>query len=668
MSVATEIERLRQEIRRHDRKYYVEAAPEISDYEYDLLLERLRKLEAEHPELITPDSPTQRVGEEPVEHLEQFAHRLPMLSIDNTYDLDELRRFGDRVHRALEGEAVAWTVEYKVDGVAAAIIYEHGSLTQALTRGNGRVGDDITHNVRTIDDVPLRLLVDDPPPLLEVRGEIYMANSELVRLNEQQVARGEAPYANTRNVTAGLIRRLDPRQVAPVDLRMVCHGVGAHQGLRATTYSDFLAEIRGYGLVAAPHARTFTDFESAVAHCDAMIESLHELDYEVDGLVLKVNRFDQRERLGNTSKSPRWLVAYKWEKYEQTTKLLDIQVQVGKTGAITPVAHLKPVEIAGTIVSRASLHNAEEIARLDARIGDVVVVEKAGKIIPHVVRVEKHERTAELPAFAFPTRCPRCDTELVRDEGGVYIRCPNMQSCPAQLEGRLRYFASRNAMDIEGLGETLVEQLVGHGCVRRLGDLYRLRAADVQQLERMGKRSSDKLIAGIEASKPRGLARLLNALSIRHVGQGTAAVLARHFRDMEALTAASVEQLAAVDEIGPIIAESVHAYLQSPFGRETIADLAAQGVSMASEEPEESSPLLQGKTFVVTGSLTRYTRDQINALIRRHGGKASSSVSRKTDYVVAGEKAGSKLGKAEELGVPVLSEDDFAKLVAGEPR
>ena len=422
---ARRIEELRTQIRYHDRKYYVESNPEISDLEYDKLLHELKLLEAAHPDLITPDSPTQRIGDEPIPALQSVEHRLPMLSIDNTYSIAELQQYGMRTAKLLGNEPVEWVVELKVDGVAVSLVYEDGLLVRGLTRGNGRVGDDITHNVRTIGDVPLRLEGDLVPPLLEVRGEIYMTNSGLVALNERRREMGEAPFANTRNATAGAIRMLDPRVCAERGLRMFCHGVGYCEGLRADNHMAFLDELRQYGLPPTPHVTALPDFAAAVAHCEQLIERLHELDFEVDGLVLKVNRFDQRERLGTTSKSPRWLIAYKFEKYEAVTRLMEISVQIGKTGTITPVAELEPVELAGTTVSRASLHNADEIARKDVRVGDEVVVEKAGKIIPHIVRVEKHKRQAELPPFRFPTACPECSSQLVKDEGGVYIRCPN---------------------------------------------------------------------------------------------------------------------------------------------------------------------------------------------------------------------------------------------------
>ena len=662
-----EIQRLREQIRYHDYKYYVEAQPEISDLEYDRLVQRLRELEAQFPDLVTPDSPTQRIGDRPVPELRSVRHRVPMLSIDNTYSQQEVRAWAQRIARMLPGEKIEYVVEYKIDGVAIALTYERGLLVLGATRGNGVVGDDVTHNVRTIRDVPLRLHGDDPPPVVELRGEVYMTNSDLVRLNEEQKKKGEPPFANTRNVTAGSIRLLDPKLCAQRRLRMFVHSLGYTEGVEFATHMEFLAQVRRWGLKPTPHAQVFDDIDAVLAHCDELIERLHELDFEVDGLVIKVNSLDQQRRLGATSKSPRWLIAYKFEKYEATTRVLDIQVQVGKTGIVTPVAILEPVEIAGTVVSRASLFNKDEVERKDVRVGDVVVVEKAGKIIPHVVRVEKHLRKKRLPKFHFPTRCPECGTPLVQDEGGVYIRCPN-PDCPAQVRERIRFFASREGMDIEGLGEKLVDQLVSTGLVKTYGDLYRLKQEQLEKLERMGKKSSQNLIRNIQASKRRGLARLLNALAIRHVGRHVAQVLARHFGSMDRLMQASREELAAIPEIGPVIAESVYQFLHSPRGREIIEDLSRQGVLM--EEPQAHQPRekpLAGKTIVVTGTLESFTRDEIKQVIEQYGGRAASSVSSKTDFVLVGEKPGSKLQKARQLGVPTLSEEEFLALIGRKP-
>ena len=665
MTPQTEIERLRTEIRGHDRRYYVEAQPILSDLEYDRLVARLMALEGEHPELITPDSPTQRVGGEPVDELNSVRHLVPMMSIDNTYSIAELRKYGERVAGLLPGEDIEWVVELKIDGVAISVIYENGVLVRAVTRGDGSTGDDVTHNVRTMSDVPLRLSGTNIPPVVDARGEIYMTNSELARLNAARQSQNLEAYANPRNTAAGSIKLLDPRICAQRHLRLFCHGVGTVEGLPCANHMEFLDLVSQWGLPATPQVECFPNFDAAVAHAEQLVERLHELDFEVDGLVLKVNRFDQRTRLGATSKSPRWVIAYKFEKYEAVTRLNDIRVQVGKTGTITPVAELEPVELAGTIVSRASLHNADEVARKDVRIGDTVVVEKAGKIIPHIVRVETHLRPAEAQPFEFPTHCPECATPLEKDEGGVYIRCPNLE-CPAQLRERLRYFASRSAMDIEGLGDKLVDQLVSVGLVTKFADLYRLQVDQLSQLERMGQKSAQNLVDSLQDSKSRGLARLLNALTIRHVGTRVASILAKEFESIAGLQAADVEQLSEVNEVGPIIAASVYHFLHSDYGQHTLADLAAVGVAMEvgqRDSPGGEPQLFTGKTFVVTGKLERYTRDEIHALVEKFGGRAASSISKSTDFLVAGEKAGSKLDKARELGVQVLSEADFEQMI-----
>ncbi len=665
---ASRIERLRDQIRDHDRKYYVEAAPEISDREYDALLDELKGLEQQHPDLVTADSPTQRVGDQPVSNLQQVTHRVPMLSIENTYSAAEVRKYADRAVKLLGGEAIEWVVELKIDGVALSVIYENGRLTQAVTRGNGVVGDDVTHNVRTVFDLPLRLSCKRPPNTLEVRGEVYMTNEDLVTLNAAQKSAGAAAYANTRNVTAGTIRLLDPKIASTRRLRFFGHGIGFAEGSEFNRHTEYLAQLRRWGIPTTPLVKAFSTIDAALDYCDSLVEHLHALEFEVDGIVIKVNDFNQRERMGATSKNPRWLIAYKFEKYEAVTQLNAIKVQVGKTGAITPVAELEPVQLAGTTVSRASLHNADEIQRKDVRVGDIVIVEKAGKIIPHIVRVEKHLRRSDSDIFEFPSRCPVCDSSLVKDEGGVYIRCPNAE-CPAQLKERLRYFAGRNAMDIEGLGEKLVDQLVSERLVRSFADLYRLQSDQVAALDRMGMTSAENLIAGIVSSRDRGLARLLNALSIRHVGTRVAQLLARHFGDMDQLLKASAEEIAEVPEIGSIIASSVYDFLHGEYGSITIEQLREVGVQMREQVPDNGTTgqvtqLFKGKTCVVTGTLKKYTRDAIHALIEQHGGRATSSVTRGTDFLVVGEKAGSKLQKAESLGVTIISEDEFERMIA----
>ncbi len=663
-TVAARIARLVSEIQRFDHEYYTLAKPTVTDLEYDRKLRELEDLEFAFPNLASKDSPTKRIGDAPLDGLVQVAHRIPMLSIENTYTEQELRDFFTRIEKLLPNEKLEWVVELKVDGVAASIVYEDGVLVQAVTRGNGEVGDDITHNIRTLKGLPLRLMGTSIPRVLEIRGEVYMTNADLVVLNEQRAKAGESEFKNTRNVTAGSIRLLDSKICSQRRLRFFGHGIGFCDGLSFRTHMDFLSKIQDFGVPTTPGVRCFGDKEQAIAHCNRLVETLHELDFEVDGLVIKVNSIEQRETLGSTSKCPRWIIAYKIEKYEAETILLDIKTQVGKTGTVTPVGELQPVELAGTTVSRVSLHNNDEIERKDIRIGDWVVVEKAGKIIPHIVRVEKHRRTNDLSKYQFPTHCPECNSLLQRDNDGVYIRCVSKE-CPAQWRQRLRYFATRDCMDIEGLGEKLVNQLVDSGMVQSFGDLYSLTLEKLMSLERMGKKSAENLLQGIEASKNRGLTRVLNAISIRHVGQRVALVLARTFDDIDALVSADIEAVGQIDEIGPTIAQSVISFVRSDEGAELIRQLRENGVLLKTSPDDaiDSSGVFANKTIVVTGALRKYSRDEIEKLIVQKGGRAASSVSKKTDYLIAGEDAGSKLEKARSLGVPVLSEDDFDSLL-----
>ena len=665
-SAAQQIQRLREQIRHHDRRYYAESQPEISDRDYDQLLNELGLLEKSHPDLMTPDSPTQRVGGEPMLSLTSVQHRQPMLSIENTYSVADLTTWGRRVEKLLDGSCVEWLLELKIDGVAVSLTYEDGVLVRGVTRGSGEVGDDITHNVRTIHGVPLRLAVESPPAAIEVRGEIYMTNSGLVSLNQQQASLGNPPFANTRNVASGSIRLLDPRQCAERPLRFFCHGVGESSGLDARTQSQLFEWAKRAGLPMAPQTHLFPTLDALIERGTELIGELHWLDFEVDGFVVKVDSFEHQQQLGATAKCPRWAIAWKFEKFEATTTLAGIRVQVGRGGTITPVADLEPVELAGTTVRRASLHNADEIARKDIRIGDVLVVEKAGKVIPHVVRVEKHLRKGRLPAWEFPTHCAECGTPLVKDDDGVYIRCPHVD-CPARARERLRFFASRNAMDIEGLGDKLVEQLVSTGLVKDYADLYTLAAEQLESLERMGKKSATALVDAIAKSRSRGLVRVLNALGIRHVGPRVATLLCERFSSIEKLQAASADDLGNVPEIGPIIAASVHEWLASTHGRREIDGLRDAGVTLDVPASERvlSGPLT-GLTLVVTGTLPGFSRQEAEEAIRKAGGRASASVSKKTDYLVAGEEAGSKLATAKKLGVAVIDEAAFRKLLAGE--
>ncbi len=666
--IRDEIEALRAEIRRHNRLYYVDARIEISDLEFDRLLKRLERLEAAHPEFDSPESPTRKVGGEPIDGFVTVEHRVPMLSIDNVYEEGALSEFDTRIRKLLEeDEALAYTAEYKIDGVALALIYEHGVLVRALTRGDGRRGDEITSNARTIRGVPLQLLGENIPDLLEVRGEAFIANSDFAQIRAEQERQGEQPFANPRNATAGALKLLDPKLCAARKLRFFGHSTGDTPDAPWTTHTDFLQTIGEMGVPATPDVTSFGSFASTLEHVHGMMENLHALDFEVDGIVLKVNDLSQRERLGATSKSPRWVIAYKWEKYEATTRVNEVTIQVGKTGTLTPVANLKPVEIAGTTVSRSSLHNRDEIDRLGIQVGDWIVVEKAGKIIPHVVRVEEHRRDGTQTPFEFPQECPECGTPAVRDEGGVYIRCPN-PNCPAQLRETIRYFASRSAMDVEGLGIKLIEQLLEAGLLKSLADVYRLHEhrAELLELERLAEKSVDNLLAAIENSKQQPLWRLLTGLNIRHVGTSNARILAKRFGALDEIIKQSEDDLAAVDEIGPVIAASVVGYFSSEIGQRIVADFRHLGLDFGTPVPtDENAPTgpLVGKTVVVTGTLVRLTRDEIKELIHTHGGKAAGSVSKKTDFVVAGEKAGSKLTKARTLEIPVLSEEEFLSLV-----
>lgn len=668
-AVEQEIARLREQIHRHNRLYYVESAPEISDLEFDQLLKRLELLEKQYPQFDDPDSPTHKVGGEPIAGFETVRHRLPMLSIENVYDEASVHEFDVRLRKLTGAEQLEYTVEYKIDGVALALVYEQGRLVQALTRGDGQQGDDVTNNARTLGGVPLRLETPTPPQLIEVRGEAYISNTDFAKLNEQQAASGQELFKNSRNTTSGALKLLDPQQCAARRLRFLAHGIGASENLDIQTHLEYLDQVRKWGIPATPHVTACQGVEAALQQCQVMMEEIHALDFEVDGLVIKINDFALREQLGNTSKSPRWLIAYKWERYEAVTKVEAIEIQVGKTGTLTPVAHLQPVEIAGTTVSRSSLHNRDEIERLGIRIGDHVVVEKAGKIIPHVVRVETHLRTGEEMEFSFPTSCPECGTEVLQDPGGVYIRCQN-PTCPAQLRESLRFFVSRQAMDIDGMGIKVVEQLIESDLLHSFADLYRLKDKRevLLQLERMGEKSVDKMLAGIEASKSRPVWRLLTALNIRFVGSTNARILERTFGTIDAIAEQTEESLAQVDEIGPVTAKSVWQFFHSEFGQQLIEELRECGLNLGEPiEPAEQSSNLQrplsGKTLVVTGTLSRSTREEIKELIERHGGKASSSVSKKTDYLVAGENAGSKLTKAEQLGVRVISEDELFEML-----
>lgn len=661
-----------EQIRHHDQLYYVMARPAISDREYDRLYHELLALEQQFPDLITPDSPSQRVGGQPLKEFKPVRHLRPMMSLDNTYSEAEVRQFLDRVRRWLPREELEWVLEPKIDGVAVSLRYEDGRFALGATRGDGTTGDDITANLKTIRSLPLRLKTipgaAHPPKLLEVRGEVYLPLEQFKKVNAERLAQDEEPFANPRNATAGSLKQLDSRIVAKRGLDLVVYSAGHLEGGEAPArHSETLEWLKALGF-KTPEKYWVCQEESA------LLAALHELDglrprfaYQTDGAVLKLNSVRLREQVGATAKAPRWAIAFKFEAEQAETKLLDITVQVGRTGALTPVASLEPVHLSGTIVRRASLHNEDQIRRLDVRMGDTVTIQKAGEIIPEVIGVVLHRRTGEERAFAFPRQCPECGTEVTRTTAGgeeVVWRCPNYE-CPAQVRGRLEHWCSRGAMDIEGGGEVLVRQLVEKGLARDVADLYQLTVSQVAGLERMGVKSAENFVEGVAASKTRDLWRLLYGLGILHVGAGVAKALARHFRSLDELITVRQEELGRIDDVGPAIAGSVERWFQSPANRQLIERLRQAGLNFKSEmfQAAASAGTLAGKTLVLTGTLPTLTREEAAALIEAHGGKVSSSVSRKTDYVVAGEEAGSKLAKAQQLGVAVLDEAQLRQLL-----
>lgn len=655
---------LRAEIERHNRLYFADAKPEISDKAFDDLVKELEALEAEYPALQTSDSPTQRVGEAPSEAFETVEHRVPMLSIDNTYSEEEIREFDARVRRSLkEGDTPTYVVELKVDGVAMSLRYRNGELERAVTRGDGRTGDNVTKNVTTIGDVPKKLK-GKPPTDLEVRGEVYMTHSELVRINKEREANGDPPYANPRNTTAGTIKQLDTEEVRKRKLRMFVYDIAPAPDIELSTHMDTLKRLKGFGFPVNPDHKRCKDIDAVIAYCNEWAEKRFDLDFETDGMVVKLDSHEQRKRLGATSKSPRWIMAYKFPAEVAQTKLVNIAVQVGKSGALTPVAEMEPVQLAGTTVRRASLYNFEDLAEKDLRIGDTVEVQKAGEIIPQVLRYVKEKRPKGTKKFPIPKKCPVCGTEAHKDPEGKFLRCLNL-ACPAQVVERLAHFASRRAMDIDGLSVKIIEKLIDADLLKDPSDLYALDAETIAGLERMGEKSAANIVDAIDKSRARPLSRLLNGLNIRHVGEHTAEVLADEYGDIDALMAATVETLTEVHEIGEVVAQSVHDFFDTQENKELIDRLRKRGVNMEEKRANagDGNLPLAGKTLVATGTLENYTRDGIRDRIKELGGKAATSISKNTDYLLAGEKAGSKLKKAQELGVAILTEEDFQKLI-----
>lgn len=661
---ASQVIWLRREIDRHNHLYYQKTEPEITDQEFDALLRTLRDLEEAHPELATPDSPTRRVGGGPIEAFVSVRHLVPMQSLDNTYSEGEVADFVRRLQKLLPGEALPLTVEPKVDGVAISVLYEHGRLVRAATRGDGTMGDDVTENIKTIRSIPLQL--SEPCPVrLEVRGEVFLPKKRFAKINEERDEEGLPPFANPRNAAAGSLKQLDSRLTARRGLDALFYSYGAFEGEPPRTQADFVELLKSLGLPGPDKIWIAETVEDALAAIHALGSIRHDFPYETDGAVVKVNVLAQREQLGSTSKAPRWAIAYKYEPERARTRLREITIQVGRTGVLTPVAELEPVVVSGSRVSRATLHNEEEIRRKDLRVGDHVLIEKAGEVIPAVVAVLKEERTGTETEFVMPDRCPSCQGPVLREEGQVAVRCTN-PSCRAQLRRRLEHFACRGAMDIEGLGESMVGQLVEAGLVDDISGIYDLTAEHLLGLERMGEKSAANLLAGIAASRERPLWRLLFGLGILHVGTTAARKLSEKFRTLDALAAASEEELKTTEDIGEVMARSLRQWFENPKVSELLVRLRAAGLNFGERDEHAASGNgpLKGTTWVLTGTLSR-PRDEVAEIIRRAGGTVSGSVSKKTTCVLAGEEAGSKLDKAHKFGVRVLSEEEFRRMVGG---
>jgi len=657
------IERLRQEIRRHDYLYYVLNQPKISDQQYDALFAELKALEQANPQFITPDSPTQRVSGEPLEGFAAVRHAVPMLSIDNTYSADELMAFDERVRKGLDSSDYNYAVELKIDGLAISLRYERGKLATAATRGDGEVGDDVTTNVRTIKAVPLVLLGGRKiPDVVEVRGEVYMPTKAFIELNKIREDAGEPVFANPRNAAAGSLKLLDAKVTAQRNLSFFAYATGELSEPLAEDHYRTLQRFKELGLPVNPNIEKAKDIDEVIDICAGWDEKRSKLDYQIDGMVIKINRLEQRKVLGATGRAPKWCISYKFAAEQAETIIESIDVQVGKGGTLTPVANLTPVFLAGTTVKRASLHNFDELDRLDVRYGDTVIIEKAGEIIPQVVEVKKERRPASAVSFKPPKKCPICGSAVAKDKDGVYIRCVN-PDCFGQLKERLRYFAGRDQMDIENLGPALIEQLVEAGLVKNFADLYKLKKPDLLTLERMAEKSASNVIEAIDQSKARPLWRLIAGLGIRHIGGQSAQILADYFGSLDALMAADEEKLQAIDQVGPKVAESVYRYFRNERNVVIIKELLATGVKPEQPQKVKAKGKLAGRTIVVTGELENFTRQQAEQAIRDANGKASSSVSKKTDFVLAGKNAGSKLDKALKLAVKVISEQEFLKMI-----
>jgi DNA ligase (NAD+) len=661
-SVRHEVERLRRELEHHNHRYHVLDDPEISDTEYDELFRRLEALERDHPELVTPDSPTQRVGAVPASGFETITHRTQMLSLQNAMTREELDEFDARIRKFLGRETIGYAGEPKMDGVAVDLVYENGALVVGATRGDGVTGENVTANIRTIASVPLRLRTTTrkAPKVLEVRGEVYFPLEAFRALNREREEAGQPVFANPRNATAGSLKQLDSRVTASRTLDLVCHGAGTIEGATFATHTELLAAFREWGLKSVPGSRALATIADVSAYYDDLVARRDELPYEIDGVVVKVDDLGLQRRLGQVSRSPRWAVAWKFKPRQAETTVLNIFPSVGRTGVLTPAAELEPVAVGGVTVRSASLHNMDEVRRKDIRIGDRVTIERAGDVIPYVVKVLDTERPDRQPPFEMPAQCPVCGSKVVRPEDEVAYRCTGID-CPAKLKQTLQFFAHRGAMDIEGLGEKLVAQLVDKGIVKHLPDVYALDEATLTDLERMGEKSAANLLAQIERSKGTTLPRFLTALGIRQVGEATAKALADHFRTLDAVMDAPADALQEVRDVGPEVAASIRAFFDEPRNRGLVEKLRAAGVNPAPVEGRHGP--LDGKKFVLTGGLVAMTRPEAQRRIEALGGRVVTSVSKETDYVVVGTDAGTKLKKAEKLKIPTLDEDAFLGLL-----
>ena len=662
-SIQQQINDLRKTLRYHEYQYHVLDEPQIPDSEYDRLFHQLKALEQEHPELITADSPTQRVGARPLSEFAQIKHELPMLSLDNAFSDEEFLAFVKRIQDrlGLVPEPLTFCCEPKLDGLAVSILYVNGVLTQAATRGDGTTGEDITQNIRTIRNIPLQLLTDNPPARLEVRGEVFMPHEGFERLNERALEQGEKTFANPRNAAAGSLRQLDPKITSQRPLVFNAYSIGVAQGIDLPpTHFERLQWLKSIGVPVNSEIRLCDGIENVLNFYRTMMEKRSALGYDIDGTVLKVNDIELQQRLGFISKAPRWAIAYKFPAQEELTVLNDVEFQVGRTGAITPVAKLQPVFVAGVTVSNATLHNGDEIERLNIAIGDTVIIRRAGDVIPQIIGVVHDRRPANARQIVFPTRCPVCDSLIVRIEGEAVARCTGGLFCAAQRKEALKHFVSRKAMDIDGVGAKLIEQLVDRELVHTPADLFKLDLTTLTRLERMGPKSAENALASLEKAKHTTLARFIFALGIRDVGEATALNLANHFKTLEALQNADLEQLQQVPDVGEVVANRIFVFWREEHNVAVVNDLIAQGVHWETVEVQEvkENPF-KDKTVVLTGTLSQMGRNDAKALLQQLGAKVSGSVSAKTDYVIAGEAAGSKLSKAAELGVQVLSEEEF---------